>query len=610
MSTLDADEVPSQFSSSDETLNDIWRLGARTVLAACFEQASQPSTWSPSAQGVVVPGQRPAPTRRIYAMEPYTLTFESRIEQGGTGWAVGFPGLDARWRSPSVHPQRYAHARVRLLAAQSDEPQLDTSGQLLEEYGVATNRYATCLDGAKRDRLVWLGDFYHTVHTVASSSSRRDQIEGTLDYIFKYQIADGSVPSSPGMGYDPDKSMAETAQRVEPNYLLRADANIPIPLSPGSYGLFDYDMLGLLAYLRYVENWGWTSWAKANFEHASNIKDFIVSSTNQTTGLMNFPGFLGPAQGSAIGFLALNALRKFDALSSNSTVHVHCRQAAAGTVDLWDSDNGGFRISMADGNFSIAATAFALESGAVSANDTEHTTALLRRLKQVKVPIGGYLDTSACHWRSNREHFAQRQRLLLDALAGAGQHKMAAELTKSIWTQMLTNVSTNTGTTWEYMSQTGQPGLSLFTSHSHPWSSAPTYVLPRYAAGLRPLAPGYTKFVVEPVPEAYGLSWASVDQKTEKRLHSRSLEPDGFRSERPSQGAQERGRSGGVHYFGRNTQGGGPPSKVRMATGPRSLSQEHSRAHDLPSIEIVPGATEPGGMNWAFLLPTERFKRP
>ncbi len=91
MSTLDADEVPSQFSSSDETLNDIWRLGARTVLAACFEQASQPSTWSPSAQGVLVPGQRPALTRRFYAMEPYTLAFESRIEQGGTGGRSGFP---------------------------------------------------------------------------------------------------------------------------------------------------------------------------------------------------------------------------------------------------------------------------------------------------------------------------------------------------------------------------------------------------------------------------------------------------------------------------------------------------------------------------------------
>ncbi|GAC77015.1 hypothetical protein PANT_24d00005 [Moesziomyces antarcticus T-34] len=606
MSTLDADEVPSQFSSSDETLNDIWRLGVRTVLAACFEQASQPSTWSPSAQGVVVPGQRPALTRRFYAMEPYSLTFESRIEQGGTGWAVGFPvstldgglllyirndtltlgygfsllnqtslnsyvldsfpvsvrkkqwlaiqtdvseesfavtidgqsvfnvSLSKYWlpKAPLAqsrtrgsfgfgpwqdHVARYRNVKAKATngTVLYSNDMKDTSGQLLEEYGVATNRFATCLDGAKRDRLVWLGDFYHTVHTVASSSSRRDQIEGTLDYIFKYQIADGSVPSSPGMGYDPDKSMAEAAQRGEPNYLLRADANIPIPLSPGSYGLFDYDMLGLLAYLRYVEDWGWTSWAKANFEHASNIKDFIVSSTNQTTGLMNFPGFLGPAQGSAIGFLALNALRKFDALSSNSTVTSTADKLQQALWTLWDSDNGGFRISMADGNFSIAATAFALESGAVSANDTEHTTALLRRLKQVKVPIGGYLDTSAAIGDPTANISPNVNGFLLDALAGAGQHKMAAELTKGIWTQMLTNVSTNTGTTWEYMSQTGQPGLSLFTSHSHPWSSAPTYVLPRYAAGLRPLAPGYTKFVVEPVPEAYGLSWASVDQKTE-----------------------------------------------------------------------------------------------
>ena len=47
------------------------------------------------------------------------------------------------------------------------------------------------------------------------------------------------------------------------------------------------------------------------------------------------------------------------------------------------------------------------------------------------------------------------------------------------------------------------------------WASRSAAESQRVFAGLRPLAPGYTKFVVEPVPEAYGLSWASVDQKTE-----------------------------------------------------------------------------------------------
>lgn len=38
-----------------------------------------------------------------------------------------------------------------------------TSNDTLAEYQVAPLDYSVCLDGAKRDRLVWAGDFYHTV---------------------------------------------------------------------------------------------------------------------------------------------------------------------------------------------------------------------------------------------------------------------------------------------------------------------------------------------------------------------------------------------------------------------------------------------------------------
>lgn len=604
-STLDADELPSQFSCSDETLNDIWRLGARTAVAACYEKQSQPTTWSLSSQGVLIQGQRPALTRKFYAMEPYTLTFESRIKHGGTGWAVGYPvstlngGLLLYIRNDtltlgygssllnqttlpsyvldsfpvSVRKDEWLKIRTEVsetyLAAFIDDQSIfnvslnsywlpnaplrqsfgrgsfgfgpwqdhvamyrnvkavsangtvlysnslqDTSGDLLEEYGVATNLRALCVDGAKRDRLVWLGDFYHTVHTVASSSARPDQVEGTLDYIFAYQAPDGSVPISPGMGYNPYKAVAEAQRQGKLNYLLQEDANVPIPLAPGSYGLFDYDVLGLMAYLRYVQNWGWTDWAKANLAHASRITDFLLSQINQTTGLVDFQGFLGPPQGSAVGFVALNAFRKFEALVSNSTLRSEADKLEKALWTLWNPASGGFRVSTADGNVSIAATAFALESGTIAANDPERFASLLRRLNDVKVHIGGYLDTSAAIGDPTANISPNVNGFLLDALAGAGQHKLAAELTRGIWTHMLNNVSTSTGTTWEYMTQAGQPGLSLFTSHSHPWSSAPTYVLPRFAAGLQPTAPGYAKFLVEPQPAAYNLSWAAVDQKT------------------------------------------------------------------------------------------------
>ncbi|TKY88630.1 hypothetical protein EX895_002619 [Sporisorium graminicola] len=604
-STLEPDELPSHFSSSDSELNNIWRLGARTVLAACFDKGTQPTTWSTSSEGVLVQGQRPALTRKFYAMDPYTLTFESRIETGGTGWAVGFPaatlngGLllyirndsltlgygwsllnqtslpayvldsfpvsvrEGRWLKVETEvadehlavtiegqpifnvsfsdywipgaPARQSYlrgsfgfgpwqdhvARYRNVQATSkngtvlySEALTDTSNRLLEEYGVATNLHPVCLDGAKRDRMVWLGDLYHTVRTVASSSARPDQIEGTLDYIFGYQTTEGTLPISPSMGYNPTKAMADARRRDTLNFVLQGDANIPTKAPPGSYGLLDYDVLGLLVYVRHVEDWGWSSWAEANLVHASRISEFIVSQINQTTGLVDFGGFLGPAQGSAIGFCSLSALRSFAKLSFNSTLQTEANRLEKALWGLWDSEKGSFRVSMMDGNISLAATAFAIQSGAIKPNDTEHMEPLLGRLGEIKVAIGGYLDSSANIYDPTATISPNVNGFLLEALAQAGQHHTAVDLMRGIWSRMLNNATTSTGTTWEYMSQTGQPGLSLFTSHSHPWSSAPTYVLPRYAAGLRPTAPGYAEFVVEPQPAAYNLSWATVNQKS------------------------------------------------------------------------------------------------
>jgi hypothetical protein len=42
----------------------------------------------------------------------------------------------------------------------------ESTDDLLHEYGVHTNSESICLDGAKRDRMLWTGDFAHTVRSL------------------------------------------------------------------------------------------------------------------------------------------------------------------------------------------------------------------------------------------------------------------------------------------------------------------------------------------------------------------------------------------------------------------------------------------------------------
>ncbi len=303
------------------------------------------------------------------------------------------------------------------------------------------------------------------MHTVASSSARRDQIEGTLDYIFKYQIADGSVHLRPEWATIRTRVWQRRRNEESPT-IAAPDANIPSPfrLEATVCSTTTCSVCWrICATLKIGVDQLGQGQLRARIEHQRLYRLFA----NQH-GLMNFPGFWAQHRGlPSASSLSMHeevrcALVQLDG-------HVHCRQAAAGTVDTV-----GFRprrLPHLHGGrqlFHRCDCVRTRERGCVG-NDTEHTTAVLRRWSGSRLPSEA-TSTLRLPLAIPREHFAQRQRLPAGCSGRSwlGQHKMAAELTKSIWTPMLTNVSTNTGTTWEYMSQTGQPGLSLFTSHSHP----------------------------------------------------------------------------------------------------------------------------------------------
>ncbi|KAH7129839.1 catalytic activity: RhaA is able to hydrolyze alpha-1 [Dactylonectria estremocensis] len=91
VSTIDETPIEATagyFASSNNSYTDIWNLGPRTERLCCFPPGSQSSTWELSDKGAYIRGQKPASTAHVVNAHNYTLSFETMIDFGGTGWRL------------------------------------------------------------------------------------------------------------------------------------------------------------------------------------------------------------------------------------------------------------------------------------------------------------------------------------------------------------------------------------------------------------------------------------------------------------------------------------------------------------------------------------------
>lgn len=242
--------------------------------------------------------------------------------------------------------------------------------------------------------------------------------------------------------------------------------------------------------------------------------DWILSNINATTGLLSLPGFsfLGPANGgSAVSCALLFALRNMVdvAKAINDTEAAANYQTGADSLqdainkELWIDDLGVYSLSPDSPNdFSVTGLSFCITSGAANTTQAQRTLSALSALK-----LGpGYKDSTQVNSSDPTVNISPNTNgFLLGGLTSpnAGdQSGTFLELLDSLWGAMLSNNETSTGASWEYVDQELNPGLSLFTSLSHPWGGAPTYVLTEYASGVRQAEGvdgfGYRNWVVDP----------------------------------------------------------------------------------------------------------------
>ncbi|KXT09344.1 hypothetical protein AC579_4110 [Pseudocercospora musae] len=430
----------------------------------------------------------------------FVSNFEAKALSAGGSSFISTTGVtDGTWGFGPWNGQA-AYFKHVVVTAQNgtiiyNNPMTDES--VLAEYNVAPLDSSVCLDGAKRDRLVWAGDFYHTTRVLGSSTARWDHILGSIDFVMSFQRQEapykGFLPINANMGSRPEYSNGFIS-----NYA----------------GLIDYQDLFLAA----IGHYFWSTGDSQGLQkHWPGIKDSFkarLEYIDPYSGLMageNAFYFLGPVNGSAITGLAAYAYRSLVPLAEayNDTSAASLLSQASKNLtsalnsQLWNPDLGVYSLSLTSpSNFSQAGIAWSILSGA--ANESQASSSL-SHLNSLRLGCG-YKSSSADADSPTTQLSPNIAGFTLEALF---KTKSSPNITKSFlddfWSKMVSQPEYYSGASWEYLFPDGSPGIDLFTSLAHPWGAGPTYVLPEYLLGIQATSPGYKTWKIEPMLGALGL---------------------------------------------------------------------------------------------------------
>ncbi|KAK4700814.1 hypothetical protein P7C70_g5430, partial [Phenoliferia sp. Uapishka_3] len=534
--------LPGSFHCSKDLYNRIWNLGSHAVQQTCVEAGTQPSTWEPSqTNGVLIRGQRAARSARVGAKlpNPYNLTFETKIERGGTGWAVDanpVPGGGAIWTlNPflrrfymsqdveenqwitvttvstayqlySVYinsilvldnlnttafnipafsstegnatvgfaPWRDEAAFYRNVEIRSGNGSLTYFNSMMapdvaEEFGVASNAFSVCLDGAKRDRMVWTGDLHFTARTIAVTTANWDLIRSNFDFAFDFQLRNGGVAVAGQLGARPEDAAVWSA--------------------PMSTFLMDYHLDFIDAIYEYYILTGDIGFVSRRWTQIKALFGFVQIYINPTTLLLDAYTFKGSANGTAPTCMVVQSLRSLaslaDAVGDFLAAGTYRDQATRTTLSiqnlLFRSSTGAFSTSLASSNFSYIDYAMSILSRVATPSQIKSQ---LPHLDSLKEDLGFRDSTSNAFTGEFVALSPYLSGYLLESLLRTGNEDKSRFLLDGVFGSMAAQTENYTGASWEYVSYEGGPGIGLFTSLTHPWGSGATSALTYHVLGV------------------------------------------------------------------------------------------------------------------------------
>ncbi|KAJ6031876.1 Six-hairpin glycosidase [Penicillium herquei] len=381
-----------------------------------------------------------------------------------------------------------------------------TSESVLEEYGIMSNTHNLCLDGAKRDRLVWTGDFAHTQRVIAASTGRDDFVTGTLEYIMARQASSGSNAGWFSMA----PAMGKAAKYTE---------------TYNSFGLLDYQFLFLDAFADYYFKSGNNTFLEKYWEQIKKGVEVVLPLVDESSGLAVPVGgafFMGSSNGTAPSAALVYTLKKMakvaeamkDTAAASTWNSTASSLSNAINLHLWNENLGTYVSALTTPNdTSIAGTAWAILAGVASETRAKSAIEALSSLRSGV----GYKDSTSVASSSSTQISTFLSGFLLEGILSTSRSSSSSSniirdaihvLLDQTWGSMVTDDDYYTGGSWEYVDAVGRPGLGLFSSLAHPWASSPTYILSDYVLGVEPSSVGYKQWIFRPAVLDIDVTWA------------------------------------------------------------------------------------------------------
>ena len=372
------------------------------------------------------------------------------------------------------------------------------SGPALADFTVpGVNSLPVIVDGAKRDRAIWVGDMNVEGPTVFYSTGASAYLKSSLQLLGSYQLSSGFVTGA-----------------LPPQTALHTGANQPGTVGTYSASYSMYWVLSLATYYRYTGDAAFVrqEWPVVQAElawNAAQLDSRGLFLTNSGDGAdWDFYDAVKTGAVTEYNLLYYQALQDgatLAAAAGQSTTYA--QQAAtlksAINSNLYNAATGLYTIN--DTNTTAVAqdaNALAVLYG-VAANPAAVLSALKSRLWTS--PYGPVPFSSDTGYRAVISPFVSGYEL--DARYAAGDALNAEALMTTEWGHMAGAGPDQTGTTWEnVLASDGTPGLGTTTNLSHGWSTAPTSALSGYVLGVQPDTAGYATWLVQPHPG--GLAWA------------------------------------------------------------------------------------------------------
>lgn len=381
-------------------------------------------------------------------------------------------------------------------------PLTDSDESFFSDFLVGTNPHPTTVDGSKRDRIAYAGDLDIALISSLASTYGTSYVQGTLDLLGSYQLTPGFFVPSVKIQQEPRST----------------------PINANITGLIGYSFNLLTAAANFYMRTGDVAIAKEWAPRAVRMLDWADSETIEGSGLFNIsnPSFGGDwnyydatqsGVVSKFNVVYAYALQQCIRLLQDGGVDAQPYQtrleALRKAIDekLWSDDLGAYFLSESlTTGFGQDSNAIAILAGVTTPSHTSEQ--VLGSLKQLSTPSGPLAFSDGVIEQGFSKFISPYASAYhLRAAFESKDSETVMDLLKSLWVPMANPLGANyTGCFWETLDATGGPALGRTTSLCHAWAAGPTGELSDNVLGVKPVAPGYSEWKIEPM--TLGLDWA------------------------------------------------------------------------------------------------------